>query len=332
MTQNHVPRLRDVWEHWSYSKLKTLFNCPLQFWFEYVLHQKAPKPPILAVGAALHYVAARFFRLHYQSKETFCGSWKYVWVGVVKKQFGTEGPRSQPINIAWKSDKEPWYWLEHGREIAEKFFDRYADQREPTPGGPALGALVERRFRSDWRGFALAGIMDRVDEFPDYVEITDYKMASDPAPLVESSFQHVFYQLGYEDRLRYQKFGGKPLRAVNFENLFSGASQNVLPHGVDDLTSFYRYLTEAANFVRAVLQHRTLFGQTDLQYLHPISVSEQLFHPRLPRGLHCKYCLYMDDCVAWEKSQKQPAREIWIERWCEARRLALPEQLELCFG
>ncbi|MEK7583889.1 MAG: PD-(D/E)XK nuclease family protein [Patescibacteria group bacterium] len=311
-------RSTDIWNTWSYSKLTTLYTCPLQFWFQYVLSLRAPTATMLAVGSALHFMAYRFFSVRYKSAESFASEWKHFWNGVVQSEHGPSSydPRiSRPVSIAWENGNQSGYWFHKGGEMLAGFYGRHIQHREPSANGVVIGAKAEHSFRRlAWRCYSLSGQIDRIDEYPDHVEIIDYKMGAEADIMVQGSLQPIFYQLAYELVLKNERFHGKPLRSIRIENLISGKEQEAGLATAAQIDTFNGYLAEASTFVRAILERRQPhLIEAPLTTLHPRGVADGIFYPRLPRGNHCKNCIFMVQCRDWEQKQPTPARDVWLE-------------------
>lgn len=320
-----------LWSSWSYSKMRALYTCPLQFWFQYIEKIKVPKPVILVVGAAIHYMAKRFFRVNFASAKSFAGAWKGYWIGIVNKKHGPDGYNSESEEIAWRHDSDWRYWINRGQEILIKFYDRNESRRMPKDG-TVIGALVERRFRTSWRSFTLNGVIDRIDEYPDYVEVLDYKLGTDPLILIQSSLQQIFYQIGYENNLMYQKFDGKPLKRTIIENLQSGQPQVLEPANTEKITDFANYLGEVSTYVRAILTGRKPhLLEPAIVHFNARDVTDRVFYPRFPRGFHCKNCSYMPRCREWEEAHIEPSHDRFMELRTKALSSAMPRQTRLPF-
>jgi len=297
----------------------------------YILFTPKPKPPILAVGSALHYLAHLFNKVNYQSAESFASAWRGFWTGVLKGEHGPGSFREPALPIGWRSEGEANSWYGKGSSILIGYYQRQQELRESLGEGITIGALSERRMGCQWRGLSLVGIMDRIDEYPDYVRIIDLKMGKDDPVVVASSLQPLFYQVGYEKRLRTQVFGGKPLREFATENLFTGEQMPVPAAGPEQLTAFARYLHEASMYIRAILtQDKTCLAK--LAHFHPRDTNDFQFYPKLPRGLHCKYCSYTAECAAWERDHGRPPRDLWVERLAQSMQEPVPTQQTLPFA
>lgn len=290
---------------WSYSKYRSLSECPLKFYFEYVLRWKRPQVPILTVGSALHYMACRFFRTNYKSADSFCGAWAHFWLSVCDGKHGPSGFRDLPVRVNWKFEKEQYYWLNRGREVLTSFFERHASDR-----GTGMARMAERRFRiPNWRGLTLTGVLDRIDEYDDHVEVVDYKMGIYPPYMlsVRGSYQPTFYQLAY-DILLAKYFQGKPLTSVRIENLFTGASQQFDIRAAEDIDDLYRALLDASVYVQAITNGR-MPPDAYLPRVRRFPVDAEgryVLWPHLPRDPgHCNTCPFTTECEQWEAEHRQ---------------------------
>lgn len=328
-------KVDDTWKLWSYTKLKLLYTCPFRFWNQYVMRIKKPQPPIYIVGSALHYMAYHFYKRTFKSAESFCNAWTFHWLKVIKGESGPARLGSDPLDVAWEHEKQPYYWLHEGKKILAGFYDRHIERRNRAKR-EGLAIVPEKRFeRVYWNGLQLGGVIDRIDEAPDHVEITDYKMGSLPLPLLETSLQPIFYVIGFDTVMRNTKFHGKPIRAINFENFFTGKVISVSVPDEETLGRFYEFVREATEYTRAILTGKqTLpFVYATFQYLRPQDMQEGIFRPNLPRADHCRYCLFMQECIDWEKNHIPASmRRAWIDLLIEQERKRMPEQRELDFG
>ncbi|MEK7636919.1 MAG: PD-(D/E)XK nuclease family protein [Patescibacteria group bacterium] len=318
----------------SYSSFRAILECTLKYHFQHVEKRPAPQPPIFVVGSALHYMTYRFFRVMYKTAESFCGAWAHFFRNVAEGEHGPGGFRDRPVQIAWKFDKEQWYWNSRGKEVLTKFFERHKHHRRT-----GMAAAAEVRFRlSDWRGLSLSGVIDRIDDHGDHVAIVDYKMGLYPPYMlgVKGSYQATFYQLAYE-HLLFRRFGGKPLTAMTIENLFTGASQEFNLRSGEDIDEFYADLIQASNYLRSIYSDWTPPPSLQTQiHRFPVDTNGRFrLWPRLPRDPgHCSTCSYVDACIAWvdqhrSENQLPDAVRWWQDRRRQLRAQAMPNQEEL---
>ena len=305
-----------LWLVWSFSKKRLLEECPLHWHFHYVEHRPATQAPILAVGAALHYMAKLFFLYRYQTVESFTNTWAHFWMGVCNGDWGPGSRSEKPVTIDWKFDTEKWVWLATGKKILKGFYARHAAHR-----GTRIGRANEIEFMIPWRNFFLQGKIDRVDEYDVHVEIVDYKMGVYPPYMLEihGSSQASFYQLGYEYDL-FRSFDHKPLTDIRLENLFSGQYQTFDIRGAVEEDNFYQSLRENAWYLQCVYGQPHPLEKPDIQTNRFPTDREgrYVLWPKLPRDTgHCHSCRYQTACVQFEQkcrqSQTAPnGRQLWI--------------------
>jgi hypothetical protein len=337
-----------AWLQWSFSKLNALLTCPLQFWFGYIEKPAIPKPVILAVGSALHFLARRFYTPHpstkrypYDSAKKLGAAWRGLLSGVISGKHGPDGFKSRrnpPVPIAWRNEGEQRYWMGRGTEILEKFFENNAHRR-----GTGVGILREHRLRFGWMGFTILAVLDRVDDVGGAVSIADYKMGNYEWWELEDDIQPTVYQLGYRECLQARRFNGRPLSGMRIEALSVHGRINEVP--LREAIHFRRLhdlLLQASAYVETILTGRT----RHLEFLKKSNVfrasdaEERVFFPRLPRGDHCRYCNYVRECKEWERKWEESlaaassirnSAAVWREMIAAARREQLPGQLELPF-
>ncbi len=151
--------------------------------------------------------------------------------------------------------------------------------------------------------------------------------------MLTASPQFTFYQLAYEERIRYQKFGGAPLVRMCVEVLSpSPITQEVPLRREKDFAALRQLLLEASLYVKSVLT-RTRPNPYLLQHFRhfrSIDIVEGTFSPRLPRGRHCTFCPYIEACTQYEE-RKRPAAQEWALVLSQRMRQQFPRQLVLPF-
>ncbi len=326
--RSYRSRPENLWLRWSYSKLDTLVTCPMQFWFKYVLKRPYPHSAIQTVGTALHFMAKQFFTVRYKSADSFANTWKGFWVGVIKGEHGPQGFKDDPVTVAWAFDAEPWYWLTAGEKVVREFFERNEDRR-----GTGIGTLREKRFDVQWYGFDLNGIFDRLDIVGDSAVILDYKMGKLAEYMLDETIQGTIYQIGYEEKLRMKRpFNGRPLAAMQIENLFTGKVSTMPLRGKYEFAKLHHLIREASAYVRGILFGDAPPVDLDFRYFNREHMAQRTFLPRLPRGKHCEYCNFVRDCQAWERRTDQPtAVSLYVAVRTEIRRKETLGQTEFSF-
>lgn len=302
----HVPHqfprmlgISKLWTEWSYTKMCLLRSCSLQWHFRYVERRSAPKWTLLVAGAALHAMGQSFFRVRYQSAESFIKAWRFHWLNMADGNWGPNGRFDPPIEIAWEYPAERFVWLNKGVKVLKAFYDRHADHR-----GTGIGRATEVGFRFPWRNFVLNGKIDRIDEFEDHVEIIDYKLGGHkPYQLSEfGSDQATIYRLGYEHDL-FPSFGGKPLTKIRVESLNSGEIQDFETRSEAAENRLHEIIGTNAWYVQS------LYGRPDIRAKPKIEVQpfptkangEYILWPKLPRDYgHCGPCPFHQPCLDFE--------------------------------
>lgn len=308
-------RPKDAWERWSYSKLRAFLECPYNAALAYIDRVPAPLPTVNAFGIAAHYLFKRFFAVRFKSDVSFAGMWTGFWMKVMNGECGPEKFGSPPQEIAWASDGEGWYWHHKGVEAMKQFFAVHEDLR-----GTGIALKTEHRFQVRFSGLTVSGIIDRIDaegsvRMPQ-AAVVDYKPGRLPK-YQTWMLQFRFYQLAYE-LIRHRIPGQLPLSRMRIYSYLPGEYGKDLPLGrTEDLENLRQLLTEASWYVWSV-QHKqphpmlTLFPLRHFPYQ---DIERGTFSPKLPRGLHCTYCTYVDQCRQWELgNDRHSAHTVYVER------------------
>ena len=150
----------------SFTKLALYEFCPYAYRFRYVERIPIPFAPRLAVGAIVHAVLHRAF--------------KRLRDGVRMTRADLHELHAAYWHNAPRLTRErfPDIW-ERGHELLDGFWSA----RGHAPGRPLM---LERRFRLRLRpddAYTVEGIIDRVDERSDGLEVIDYKSGGRPPEL-----------------------------------------------------------------------------------------------------------------------------------------------------
>lgn len=233
----------------SFTKLALYEFCPYAYRFRYVERIPIPFSPRLTVGAIVHSVLHRAFeRLRDGVRLT------RVDLHALHADYWRNAPR---LN----RERFPDIW-DRGHELLDGFWSA----RGHAPGRPVM---LERRFRLRLRphdAYTVEGVIDRVDERSDGLEIIDYKSGSRPPELPgRLRTQLHTYALALE-----RGFDSAVSRlTVYYLTDNQGISQSPDPAVADDVLKRYRVLAERV-------------GASD-------------FDPT--PGRHCRYCDYNDRCA-----------------------------------
>lgn len=312
---------------WSYSRLRTLYECPLLYWRIYELHEPPPKPVILTVGACIHYMLEKFFELNFKSADTFASAGQHFWLEVADGQEAPEGYGRPPKPIAWKNhDAQKWEWYHKIGKILRGFYQRHHLHR-----GTHIGRFREVSFTVEaWRGISLTGKMDRFDIMSEGVHMIDYKMGH----VWPDTVQSPFYQVGYEEHLRRELFNDLPLLSIASENLFSGQVQPLQLRDGAGLDRFHQVLLEAINYRHAVVTGEQLIPDCQPTLLQlPVNAEGMPVLWSREAGL-CPNCSSPDWCLAFMAEQGAHGQQpISVQKWREhhesLRRTRMPAQTEI---
>ena len=150
----------------SFTKLALYEFCPYAYRFRYIERIPIPFRPRLTVGAIVHSVLHRAFeRLSDGVRLTRAD------LHELHAAYWRDAPR---LN----RERFPEIW-DRGYELLDGFWSA----RGHAPGHPVM---LERRFRLRLRpgdAYTVEGVIDRVDQRPDGLEVIDYKSGSRPSNL-----------------------------------------------------------------------------------------------------------------------------------------------------
>ena len=232
----------------SFSKLALYEFCPYAYRFRYVERVPTPFAPRLAVGAIVHAVLHRVFeRLRDGARITRAD------LHDLHVAYWRDAPR---LN----RERFPDIW-ERGHELLDGFWSA----RGHAPGRPLM---LERRFRVRLRpddAYTVEGIIDRVDQRPDGLEVIDYKSGGSPPEL--------------PGRLRTQL------------HTYALALERGFDRGVSRLTVYY------------LKDNKMLSASPDAAYADEVLGRYQTLAQRVGKadfeptpGKHCTYCDYNNRC------------------------------------
>ncbi len=233
----------------SYTKLSLYEFCPYAYRYRYVERIPIRFSPRLTVGAIVHSVLNRAFeRLRDGVRLTRDD------LHELHAAYWRDAPR---LN----RERFPDIW-ERGHELLDGFWSA----RGHAPGRPVM---LERRFRLRLRpddAHTVEGIIDRVDEGSDGLEVIDYKSGSRPSELPgRLRTQLHTYALALE-----RGFNSAVSRlTVYYLTDNKGISESPDPAVADDVLNRYQALAQRV-------------GASD-------------FDPT--PGTHCRYCDYNDRCA-----------------------------------
>ncbi|MBI4426094.1 MAG: PD-(D/E)XK nuclease family protein [Candidatus Kerfeldbacteria bacterium] len=345
---------------WSATGFDTAVACDARYFWEVIIPEPGPEPPLGVWGISHHYMFQRFLTSHrstgrypFEQLKDFLGAWRGLWWGAVgdmrtmpdgrilasnpRNPFNSlekfdswinrqRKPPNQPVEVAWEYLAQPGVLFEQGNEILTKFHERHVRRR-----GDGTINLLEVRFNGlDWHGLKLNGVIDRIAIQPSGAWIVDYKDRWLDYPVLASGTQLTFYQLAYHYlRARGKIPGQPPLRGMFIYNYRRNAFQAAPLRTPREIGHLYLKLRQKQAYFDGVL-----FGRrppTDLASTLP---SEKLrdietgdITPLFPRGNHCRYCRAFRQCREWELGQRPTARQAFAERHRLEKVKLVPSQL-----
>ena len=268
-------------KHLSASKMSCYQACPFKFYLSYIKHEKVPTSVPLVFGREVHYMLEQFYKVNYKSEESFVNTWRYRWKKVCAGEFGygddpdtdeyeyelANGDKIEVIlskDIKWTLKKpmiEYFSLKKMGARILSDFYKKHVDDPKPRD--------IEKRFRMQWKGHTLVGVIDRIDKdiFGQNLVI-DYKTDKHPptgkAHVLHNAPQFTIYSLAFKELY------GEDLDAILYYHLRSGKLYKTERYNAD-----YEQLQRLCDHISQ-------------------SIENDVFVPQY--GYQCNFCDYRAPC------------------------------------
>jgi len=308
------------WQVFSASKLIAIFECPLAFYFKNFLKYAVKQSPSKIFGGAMHYMFDRFFKVNFQSPETFSNSWIHFWIGICAGKHGTHGYKSKPVQINFSDSNQKNKYLATGVQCAKRFFGDNIKYR-----GTDFHPLTEVSFYVRFMEYVLQGRIDRIQRIkivgPRDEEIIDYKPRLPELANIQNDIQMTSYDLAY--RL---KFNRMPL-GFRFYDYYSGKmTRRIKPRQGMHFEDLLDWIREAHQYIFGVFFWREYghllggFQLNDFRYLPKKDVENGVFSPKwFPNSFPCKNCETYRQCSAWRNRQRPITAAAELLRFLESK-------------
>lgn len=143
----------------SVTHLNKYLKCPMTFYFETILRVPTARNKHMGFGNAIHSAFQDFYEKVRDKKEvskvtlleSFKSAMMYYWSHFTDKEFRE--------------------LLEHGVDILDKYYEEYIVKETHEN----VYFLEEKVDNAEWEGVPIKGVLDKVEVFKDYVNVTDYK-------------------------------------------------------------------------------------------------------------------------------------------------------------
>lgn len=160
----------------SYSSVSTYRNCPLSYQFSYVEWLPTLPKPALSFGQSIHAALADFYREIKELEEKSYSSYPNSSSSTLSLPFFTPPSLKRLLHYFWLN------WSSDGYQDKEEEKEKYLEGKkilqayyEENKHSLKAPLAIEERFEIQFDGFLLTGVIDRVDEKPEGLEIIDYK-------------------------------------------------------------------------------------------------------------------------------------------------------------
>lgn len=161
----------------SYSSVSTYLNCPRAYQFSYVDWLPTLPKPALSFGQSIHAALADFYReIKEMEKINKFSSQPSSPTNNLSLPLFTPPPFKRLLHYYWLN------WSSEGYQSKEQEKNKYIEGKqilqtyyEENKHSLKAPLAIEERFEIPFDGFLLTGVIDRIDETPEGLEIIDYK-------------------------------------------------------------------------------------------------------------------------------------------------------------
>jgi len=252
-------------EHFSYSQLAAFQKCPLQYKFGFILKVPTRGKAVFSFGKTMHNT------LHEFLKETNTKVEQKDLFGF-KEETDKNNLYNELIKIYEKNWIDEWYeskkqkeeYYRKGKEILKEVYDSFS-KNPPNILKTGNQLALEMPFNLKIGSYTFFGVIDRIDQLKDGIEIIDYKTGQAKDKLdFDAKEQLLIYQI---------------------------AAKEVLGLNPEKLTYYYLEENKKTSFLGtdADLENQKI---KIVEEIEKIKNSEFTPTP----GWHCQYCDFKDIC------------------------------------
>lgn len=238
----------------SFSQIDTFLTCPKRYAYQYQIRIPTPETSTVSFGSSIHKALQLFYR---QQMETGTGSLKHLLHYYDKSWI--------PFGYANREHVEETF--NEGKKMLTQFYKKMHDKH-------SLPIALEQPFTLHLTPtVTISGVIDRIDQNDNTIEIIDYKTGRIPT----------------EEELKKNK----QLLVYGFAAL----KLPLLPIKPKKVILSYYYLADA----KKISFEKT---EEELEKIQPflIDAAEQIqtssFVPK--KGIWCKFCPFLINCEAWQ--------------------------------
>jgi len=208
--------------HFSYSQLAAFEKCPLQYKFGFILKVPVRGKSVFSFGKTMHNTLCEFLKFTNEEKnlkqkvlfDNKDGKAQTGDCSKVLENFGTKN-FDELVKIYEKNWIDEWYdskknkeeYYKKGKQILKDFYEKEF-LNSPTGGPPKIlkinnSLALELPFNLKVGDYKLFGVIDRIDNGKNGVEIIDYKTGQSKDKLdFDQKEQLLIYQIAAQEVLK----------------------------------------------------------------------------------------------------------------------------------
>jgi len=206
-------------EHFSYSQLAAFEKCPLQYKFGFILKVPTRGKAVFSFGKTMHNTLDAFLKWINEDKKVEqenlfrdpASAEASARQGKISKK---KSPKREDafeklaklyeenwIDEWYDSKKEKEEYYKNGKRIIKEFYTQF-EKDQPKILKINGHAALEMPFNLKIGGYTLYGVIDRIDEVADGIEIIDYKTGQSKDKLdADAKEQLLIYQIAVQEVL-----------------------------------------------------------------------------------------------------------------------------------
>lgn len=245
---------RPIQNKFSYSQLEVYQTCPLKYRYQYYLKIPTPPSAALSFGESIHQALQKFYQKYKNGEKvnlkTLLALYEECWLPI--------GYSSKAHQLKTKRE---------GKKILENFYQKFHSEKIKIID-------LERKFRLKINDHLfINGVIDRVDQTGDGIEIIDYKTGKIPQEKeLEKNLQLSIYAMAAMDKKLYHK-------------------------NINQITLSFFFLQDETKISLKKSEKDILKTKREIE-----EITQKINQKQFPAktGPWCRYCPFKINCEAWQ--------------------------------